>query len=107
MDETTALVRRALEEDIGSGDVTTQATVAPDARARAVITQKQPGVIYGLGVAEATFHELDADALVERLVEEGVWREQGGPVMSVEGLARALLSAERTARPRWRCCARS
>jgi nicotinate-nucleotide pyrophosphorylase (carboxylating) len=96
VEEITALVRRALEEDVGSGDVTTQSTVAPDARARALITQKQAGVIYGLRVAEAAFLELDPDAVVAPLVREGVWREDG-PVMSVEGSARALLTAERTA----------
>jgi nicotinate-nucleotide pyrophosphorylase (carboxylating) len=97
VDAVRALVRRALEEDIGSGDVTTQATVAPDARARALITQKQPGVIYGMAAAEATFTQLDPEALVVRLAEEGLWREEGGAVMSIEGAASALLSAERTA----------
>jgi nicotinate-nucleotide pyrophosphorylase (carboxylating) len=91
------LVRRALEEDVGSGDVTSEATVAADARARALITQKAPGAIYGLDVAETVFTALDERARVERLVEEGRWREDGGPVMSVEGSARALLTAERTA----------
>jgi nicotinate-nucleotide pyrophosphorylase (carboxylating) len=97
VDEVTALVRRALAEDVGSGDITTQATVAPDARARALITQKQPGVIYGMRAAEVAFLELDPDALVQRLAPEGTWREDGGPVMSIEGAARALLTAERTA----------
>jgi nicotinate-nucleotide pyrophosphorylase (carboxylating) len=97
VDEVTALVRRALEEDVGSGDVTTQATVAAGARARALITQKQPGVIYGMRAAEVAFLELDPDARVRRLVQEGTWREQGGPVMSIEGAAGALLTAERTA----------
>jgi nicotinate-nucleotide pyrophosphorylase (carboxylating) len=97
VDEVTALVRRALAEDVGSGDVTTQATVAPDARARALITQKQPGVIYGMRAAEVAFLELDSDALIQRLAPEGTWREDGGPVMSIEGAARALLTAERTA----------
>jgi nicotinate-nucleotide pyrophosphorylase (carboxylating) len=92
-----ALIGQALSEDLGDGDVTTEATVADDARARALITQKQPGVIYGLEAAERTFLALDPDARPERLVEEGVWREQGGPVLSVEGRTRALLSAERTA----------
>ncbi len=46
--DTLALVRGALAEDLGGGDVTTEATVAPEAIARAVITQKAPGVIYGL-----------------------------------------------------------
>ena len=97
MDGLIALVRRALEEDIGAGDVTTAATVSGDARARALITQKAPGTIYGLDAAEATFLELDPDARVERLVAEGEWRERGGEVMSVRGRADALLTGERTA----------
>jgi nicotinate-nucleotide pyrophosphorylase (carboxylating) len=97
VDDLTALVRRALEEDIGTGDVTSQATVAPDTRARALITQKEPGAIFGLLAAETVFAELDPGARMQRLVAEGAWREEGGPVMSIEGVARALLSAERTA----------
>ena len=92
-----ALVRRALAEDVGSGDVTTAATVDEHARARALITQKAPGVIYGLEPAAAAFALLDADAVTEPLVEEGVWREHGGPVLEVRARARALLTAERTA----------
>jgi nicotinate-nucleotide pyrophosphorylase (carboxylating) len=97
VDDLAALVRRALDEDVGSGDITTQATVAPGTRARALITQKAPGVIYGLEAAETTFALLDPDVRIERLVAEGEWREEGGPVMSIEGLAQALLTAERTA----------
>jgi len=95
--ELDALVRRALAEDIGSGDVTTLATVSEGARARALVAQKAPGVIFGLDAAEATFRALDGDAGCERLVAEGSWREDGGPVMSVNGSARALLGGERTA----------
>jgi nicotinate-nucleotide pyrophosphorylase (carboxylating) len=90
------IVARALAEDLGNGDVTTAATVPADARARAVITQKAPGVIFGLDVAERTFRALDPDATFARAVEEGRWRERG-EVLVVEGRARALLSAERTA----------
>jgi nicotinate-nucleotide pyrophosphorylase (carboxylating) len=96
-DELLALVRRALNEDVGSGDATTKATVAADARAQALITQKAPGAIYGLDAAEAAFALLDPDARFERLAEEGRWREEGGPVLSIEGSARALLTGERTA----------
>ena len=92
-----ALVRTALEEDVGAGDVTTHATVDAEARADALITQKAPGAIYGLDAAEATFALLDPDASFERLVEEGVWREQGGPVLSISARAQALLTGERTA----------
>jgi nicotinate-nucleotide pyrophosphorylase (carboxylating) len=94
--DTAKLVRAALAEDAGTGDVTTEATVAPDAYARAGIVQKAPGTIYGLDAAEAVFVQLDPDARCERLVQEGVWRE-GGPVLRVEGSARALLTGERTA----------
>jgi nicotinate-nucleotide pyrophosphorylase (carboxylating) len=96
VEEPTALVERALEEDVGSGDITTQATVEPCVRGRALITQKAPGVIYGLTVAEMAFARLDPEVRIARLVPEGVWREDG-PVMSVEGSAQALLTAERTA----------
>jgi nicotinate-nucleotide pyrophosphorylase (carboxylating) len=97
VEDLTALVRRALEEDVGEGDITTQATVAPATRARGLITQKAPGVIYGLEAAETTFAVLDPDVRIERLVAEGQWREDGGPVVCVEGLAEALLTGERTA----------
>jgi nicotinate-nucleotide pyrophosphorylase (carboxylating) len=90
-------VEHALAEDVGTGDVTTDATVATEARARARIVQKAAGTIYGFDAAEAVFTQLDPDARCERLVEEGEWREEGGPVMTVEGRARALLTGERTA----------
>lgn len=90
------VVARALAEDIGDGDVTTAATVPEAAMARAVIRQKAPGVIYGLKVAGETFRALDAGVVVESLTAEGKWREEG-PVMRLEGSARALLTGERTA----------
>ena len=96
MEELTALVRRALEEDIGGGDVTTRATVQDGARARALISQKQPGVIFGLQPAGLAFTLLDPGVEVRAEVPEGVWRE-GGPVMALQGSARALLAGERTA----------
>ncbi len=96
-EELTALVRRALAEDLGDGDVTTLATVPDGARASARITQKAPGAIYGIDAAREVFAQLDADADVRALVEEGAWREDGGPVMSIDAGARALLTGERTA----------
>jgi nicotinate-nucleotide pyrophosphorylase (carboxylating) len=93
----TDLIDAALAEDVGGGDATTEATVDAGARARATITQKAPGVISGLGVAEAVFRRLDPDAAIERLGPEGEWRDAGAGVLRVEGSARALLTAERTA----------
>ncbi len=91
------LVGRALDEDVGAGDVTTNTTVPAGARARATIAQKAPGAVYGLEVAEIVFAQLDPHARRERLAQEGEWREHGGPVLRVEGRARALLTGERTA----------
>ncbi len=91
------LVRRALAEDVGAGDVTSEATVPAGARARARIVQKQAGVIYGVEAAVEAFRALDADVVVELAAPEGEWRDAGSVVLVVSGNARALLAAERTA----------
>ena len=91
------LIERALAEDVGGGDATTVATVDAAARARATITQKAPGVISGLAVAEAVFRRLDPAVELQRLGPEGEWREAGAGVLRADGSARALLTAERTA----------
>ena len=91
------LVQRALAEDLGSGDVTSKATVPAQARALAVVTQRAPGVIYGLEAAELAFTLLDSQAVVDRVAIEGDWRAAGGEVLRIAGSARALLGGERTA----------
>ncbi len=91
------LVDRALAEDVGAGDVTTSATVPRQARARARIIQKAPGVIFGLEAAERVFARLDPLVELERLGPEGVWRDAGSEVLAARGAARALLTGERTA----------
>ena len=69
------LIERALAEDVGDGDATTAATVPEDARARATIVQKAPGVISGLEIAAGVFRRLDPSADL-RLGPEGRWRER-------------------------------
>jgi nicotinate-nucleotide pyrophosphorylase (carboxylating) len=97
MEDLAELVARALAEDLGSGDVTSEATVPAEAPARARIVQKQPGVVFGLDAAAEVFSQAGAESF-ERLAEEGVWRE-GIPadVAAIAGPARALLAGERTA----------
>jgi nicotinate-nucleotide pyrophosphorylase (carboxylating) len=90
------IVARALAEDVGAGDVTTEATVPADARARGLITQKAPGVMYGIELVQETFRQLDAGVGFELIVHEGRWRD-GGAALEIEGLARAILTGERTA----------
>jgi nicotinate-nucleotide pyrophosphorylase (carboxylating) len=91
------LVRRSLREDIGAGDVTSEATVPEGTRARATVVQKAEGVVYGIAPALLTFQLLDERLIVEERGVEGVWREAGAVVLVVCGDARALLAGERTA----------
>ena len=95
--ETRELVARALAEDLGPGDVTAEAVVPEDTRGRATITQKEPGVLFGLDVAIEVFRQTGAGELEDR-AQEREWRDEVPVVVaSVEGPARALLAAERTA----------
>jgi nicotinate-nucleotide pyrophosphorylase (carboxylating) len=90
-------VARALAEDIGGGDVTAEATVPADARGRARIAQKQPGVVYGLEVVAETMRQCGVEE-VDNLVVEGQWPEEvPTDVVLASGPAVSLLAAERTA----------
>jgi nicotinate-nucleotide pyrophosphorylase (carboxylating) len=94
--DTRELVARALQEDLGSGDVTAEAVVPEGASGRAVISQKEPGVLFGLEVAGEAFRQAGAGGL-EAAASEGEWRDEvPAPVARAEGRARALLAAERT-----------
>ena len=94
--EVAALIRLALAEDIGRGDLTTEATVPAEAQAEAVILQKASGVLAGLPVVEAVFAALDPRVRIERLAEEGSWGDRR-EVARLAGPARAILTGERTA----------
>jgi nicotinate-nucleotide pyrophosphorylase (carboxylating) len=96
-EEIRRLVQLALAEDIGQGDVTTLATVAPDILARATMVAREPLVVAGLPLAEAAFTELSGAVAVERLIADGQWLRRGAPLLRVSGPAQALLSAERVA----------
>jgi nicotinate-nucleotide pyrophosphorylase (carboxylating) len=96
-EQTKEIVARALAEDVGPGDVTAEATVPADARARARIVQKQPGVVFGLGVVAETMRQCGVEH-VDNLVVEGQWREDvPAEVLLASGPARGILAAERTA----------
>ncbi|HKY26414.1 MAG TPA: carboxylating nicotinate-nucleotide diphosphorylase [Pyrinomonadaceae bacterium] len=90
-------VKRALAEDIGDGDVTTEAIVPVEATLNGNIVAKQQGVIAGLDVARATFLMLDDRVIFKPKVREGAQVSRGDLLANVSGPARALLSGERTA----------
>ncbi len=91
------IIRRALEEDIGDGDVTTLCTLPPGARLTGQFIAKEPGVIAGLAAAGLAFSLVDERAAFTPTVADGEWVEARAVIASVSGLGRALLSAERTA----------
>lgn len=88
----------ALAEDLGlAGDITTNATVAADAHATAVIAARKSGVVAGLDLAAAAFRALDPEASFAAMLADGERVEPGAVVAEVSGRARALLTAERVA----------
>jgi len=90
-------IRRALDEDIGAGDVTTDSIVPVDAVMRGQIIAKQAGIVAGLDVACGVYRMLDEKVSFETLVAEGIQVEDRQALALVSGRARALLTGERTA----------
>ncbi|NOX38142.1 MAG: carboxylating nicotinate-nucleotide diphosphorylase [Calditrichaeota bacterium] len=91
------LIRRALEEDIGSGDVTTRAILEPDAVYGGQMIAKAPGVVAGLEVAHWTFQLLDPSVKFQALVPDGHSVKAFEVIARVKGNGRALLTGERVA----------
>ena len=91
------IVHAALAEDIGAGDVTTEATVPTDAVGSAAILVKEPGVVCGLHAVEATFRTLDPDLGFEAFAADGDVVEAPAIVARVTGSQRAILTGERVA----------
>jgi nicotinate-nucleotide pyrophosphorylase (carboxylating) len=96
-EEILACIRRALEEDIGPGDVTTNSILPAEASMKGQIIAKQSGVVAGLDVAQATFRLLDERVSFSVQVEEGAWVDNRQVLAVLKGAARALLTTERTA----------
>ena len=91
-------VRRVLAEDLGEGgDVTSRATIAADARFVATMNCREPIVVAGIDIAAEFFRALDGDVAIERLVADGDSIAAGAILLRIEGNARAMLAAERSA----------
>jgi nicotinate-nucleotide pyrophosphorylase (carboxylating) len=91
------LVRRALDEDVRDGDVTTQATVASDLQARGTFLAKADCVVAGLDVAAETFRQLEPTVRISPVKRDGDACRAGEEIAIVSGSARTLLVGERTA----------
>ncbi len=95
--ELAALVRAALAEDIGSGDITTRLTVPAGARARAVLVARSAGTLAGIAICERVFRTLDRRVSFAARLSDGAVFARGAVLARIAGPARPLLSAERTA----------
>lgn len=91
------IIKRALEEDLGDGDHTSLATIPADASGKAELLAKQNGVLAGVEVAAKVFKTVDPTLKIDIYKKDGTIVRNGEVVMLVDGKARSILSAERTA----------
>jgi len=96
-DHTEVLIDIALAEDIGEGDVTSRYFIPADRRARAFVAVRREGVVSGVQLAARVFSKVDPDLRIEILIPDGSRVGEGALLMRVEGSARSILTAERTA----------
>jgi nicotinate-nucleotide pyrophosphorylase (carboxylating) len=97
MFETDRIIRNALQEDIGLGDVTTQATIEAGVLSRAELVAKEDFILSGIDVAARVFALLDGEVAFEKLLEDGLAVKRGEVLAWIKGDARVLLQGERVA----------
>lgn len=91
------LIMMALKEDIGEGDITSAYFIPEEKMARAFLSVRHEGVVSGVSIAEKVFSVVDPSLVVQVLVEDGSRVSEGAVLMMIEGKARSILTAERTA----------
>jgi nicotinate-nucleotide pyrophosphorylase (carboxylating) len=96
-DHSEILIDLALAEDIGAGDVTARYFIPAEKRACAFVAVRKQGVLSGVGIAARVFQKVDPDLTVEILIEDGNQVAAGALIIRIEGSARSILTAERTA----------
>lgn len=91
------ILKQALEEDIGKGDMTSEAIIPPRKKAKAVIIAKQAGVICGIFFAQEVFKKVDKTISFKTDLKDGAVVQKDDIIAEIEGSARSILTAERTA----------
>ena len=92
-----SIIKRALKEDLGKGDITTDPIVGPERQALAIIFAKQDGVLCGIDFARIVFHEIDASIDYQAKMKDGARFSPGETMATIIGSAAACLKGERTA----------
>ena len=90
-------VKLALAEDLGDGDHTSRATIPPDAKGKAELIARENGILAGINVAVEVFRQVDPEIKITKLKRDGNPLRTGDQIFLIEGRARSILSAERTA----------
>jgi nicotinate-nucleotide pyrophosphorylase (carboxylating) len=90
-------IRRALDEDIGTGDITTISCIPEDAVSKGVFRAKEPGIICGIDILTRVFAMLDETVVVTPFVSDGALVEKGDTIAEIKGNSRIILSGERVA----------
>ncbi len=91
------IIDRALDEDLGKGDVTTEALIPGDRQGTGLIVAKEEGILAGTGAAKQVFHQVDPELKVEVLLEDGARVKAGSRIAKVSGSITSILKAERVA----------
>jgi nicotinate-nucleotide pyrophosphorylase (carboxylating) len=91
------IIDRALAEDLGKGDVTTEALISGDKQGTGFIVAKKEGILAGTGAAKQVFHRVDSELKLEILLEDGARIKPGSKVARVSGSIASILKAERIA----------
>lgn len=92
-----SIIEQALAEDLGCGDITTEALIPPELRGRAFIVVKADGILAGIEVARAVFRRIDPSLQFELLISEGSKVKPGDVIARIEGVMASILKAERVA----------
>jgi nicotinate-nucleotide pyrophosphorylase (carboxylating) len=91
------VIDRALAEDLGKGDVTTEALISGDQQGRGFIVAKKEGILAGVNVAKQVFHRVDPELKVEVLTEDGARVKPGSKIANVSGSIASIIKGERVA----------
>lgn len=94
--EIDALIKRAIEEDLGDGDHTSLACIPADAQGKAKLIVKENGILAGVEIAKMVFNQIDPALIIETLLQDGTKVEKGDIALYVSGSSQSILAAERT-----------
>jgi nicotinate-nucleotide pyrophosphorylase (carboxylating) len=91
------IIRKALEEDLGSGDHTSLATIPAEAKGKSKLLIKEEGIVAGIEIAKEVYRQLDSSLVFERLIQDGTPVKPGDIAFYISGCSRNILSGERLA----------